>query len=503
MMRRGGTLRRPARLAGPAACAAFLLAVACAGAAAGDNAAATAGGAAMAAGDNAAAGAADNAVEILSLDQALAITLENNRDIRKAMELRRKLEGKYVEERAAALPQVLGTASAVRSADESQKALLGTSRSDVYQAQAGVSQPLFTYGQIGAAIRAARVGLATADDQLRIFRQAAIRDVSAAFYDVLLARELYAIALETRTQKERLLDEAEKKRTAGTATDYDVLAAEVGVRNAEPAVIRTENLILTARERLRFLLGRDGRAVDVRGELSAEIAEYPRYEEALATAWTRRPELSDLRHRIGISEELIAIARAGDKPRVDFNAAAGWKDADLGIAEASGNTWSAGIFLTWPLFNGLRTRGQVAQAQSDRATLRIEEAKLLDAIALECRDAVNAVRVAGEIVKAQSGTAEQAERLLGMAEKGYEYGVKTKLEVDDAQLSLAQARGSLASARRDYLVARVNLGQATGVLGEEAGAAPAAPGTGWRPAASPLGIAAEVLTGKPRLEERR
>ena len=55
-------------------------------------------------------------------------------------------------------------------------------------AEMGLSQALFTWGQIGAAIRAAKVGIATADDQLRIFRQAAFRDVSASFYDILLAK---------------------------------------------------------------------------------------------------------------------------------------------------------------------------------------------------------------------------------------------------------------------------------------------------------------------------
>ncbi len=449
-----------------------------------------------------AAGAAagtDNAAQVLSLEQARAVALENNRDIRKAMELRRKLEGKYVEERAAALPQVTATGNALLSGDESQKAFFGTSRNDVYQAQAGLSQPLFTWGQIGAAIRAARVGLATADDQLRIFRQAALRDVSAAFYDVLLAREFLAIAVQSRAQKERLLDEARKKNAAGTATDYDVLAAEVELRNAQPAVLRAENAVRTARDRVRFLLAIEDRDVDVRGELVAEIAEYPAYEEAIATARANRPELSDLRHRIGVSSELITIARAGDKPRLDLGASAGWKAIDIGIADASGSAWSAGLVLTWPLFNGLRTRGQVAQAESDRTSLRIEEAKLLDATALECRDAVNAVREAGEIVRALSGTVDQAERLLGMAEKGYEFGVKTKLEVDDAQLNLSLARGNLARARRDYLVARVNLAHATGILGEEGGTGSATDRKGWRPAESAAGIVREVLTGEPRL----
>jgi HAE1 family hydrophobic/amphiphilic exporter-1 len=133
---------------------------------------------------------------------------------------------------------------------------------------------------------------------------------------------------------------------------------------------------------------------------------------------------------------------------------------------ANGDAWSVGLYLTYPIFNGLRTKGQVMQAKSNLATLKIEEAKLLDSIRLEVRDIVNVVREAGEIIKALSGTVARAERLLIMAEKGYEYGVKTKLEVDDAQLNVVQARGNLARAQRDYLVARVTYEWATGTLGE-------------------------------------
>ena len=122
--------------------------------------------------------------------------------------------------------------------------------------------------------------------------------------------------------------------------------------------------------------------------------------------------------------------------------------------------------MTYPIFDGLRTRGRVSQAKSNAATLRIEEAKLIDSISLEVRDACNAVREAGEIVKALSGTVSQAERLLYMAEKGYEYGVKTRLDVEDAQLNLLQARVNLSRGKRDYLVALVNLEWVTGRMGE-------------------------------------
>jgi HAE1 family hydrophobic/amphiphilic exporter-1 len=115
----------------------------------------------------------------------------------------------------------------------------------------------------------------------------------------------------------------------------------------------------------------------------------------------------------------------------------------------------------------------VAAAKSDLATLRIEEAKLKDSISVQVRDACNAVKEAGEIVKALSGTVERAERLLFMAEKGYEYGVKTRLDVDDAQTNLVQARGNLAQGKRDYFVALVNLEWVKGTLGEKGEAAQA------------------------------
>jgi len=409
-------------------------------------------------------------VQTLTLDEALQIAGDKNKDIQKAREYRNWVEARFVEERAIALPQVVITAIGSSSRDESQKAF-GTNfptKQNVLSAGVGISQPLFTWGKIGASIRAAKVGLTTAEDQLRLYRQAAFRDVTASFHDVLLAKTLNAIAIQNLDQKSRHYDEAQKKYSAGVATDYDVLAGKVDTENARPAVIRTENLIRIAQERLRFLLGVGEQEVDAKGDLDAPIADYPNYEEALDAAWRNRPELSDLEHRIEIGKELIKIANAGDKPRVDFKGGFGWTNLDMGKDfQADGSNWTAGVFVTFPIFDGLRTRGKVGAARSDLATLRIEEAKLRDSISVQVRDACNAVREAGEIVRALSGTVTRAERLLFMAEKGYEYGVKTRLDVGDAETNLVQARGNLAQAKRDYIVACVNLKWVMGLLGED------------------------------------
>jgi len=410
----------------------------------------------------------------LTLDQAISIAMEKNRDIEKAREYAYYVQGKYVEERAAALPQLSLTGSALVSKDGSQEiAGFPAQRRFVRAVDLTLSQPLYTWGKLTAGIHAAEVGLKTADEQLRLYRQATYRDVVAAYLDIQLARELFRLAQENRAQKLRHLDEATRKFTAGVATDYDVLAAEVAAENTLPDVIRSENGVRLARERLRFLLAIGSEEVDAAGSLEAPADARPLpagYDEAMQIAGKRRPELNDLRLRIGIYDELVTIAQADDKPRLDLKGGAGWHWASLNdpgpALDASGAAWNVGLFVSFPFFDGLKTSGRVAQARSDLRTKQIEEAKLLDAIAFEVRQAEFSYHEAAGILKALSGTVIQAERLVQMAEKGYEFGVKIRLEVDDAQLNLLQARSNRAKAQRDFRVAQVNYLWAIGVAGE-------------------------------------
>ena len=133
---------------------------------------------------------------------------------------------------------------------------------------------------------------------------------------------------------------------------------------------------------------------------------------------------------------------------------------------AQGNVWSAAITMSFPFFNGLRTHGQVIQSVSNLETARLDETKLRESVALQIRQAIDNVKESAAILTALSGTVQEAERLLVMSEKGFELGVKTRLDVEDAQLNLTLAKGNLAQARRDYIVARTNLDWAMGILGE-------------------------------------
>jgi HAE1 family hydrophobic/amphiphilic exporter-1 len=420
-------------------------------------------------------------VKVVTLDQALALAAAQNLDVKKALEYQAWVKGKYLEERAAALPQGKFVPSLSWNQDNSQSKLFegfmpddgsgaGTDIGEIFggaqrvgNAQLTVSQVIFTWGQVGAAIRAAKLGFGLADEQLRRFRQTVARDVTSAFYNVLVARELARIAEEDLAQKQRHLDDATKRQMAGTATDYDVLAARVTVDNARPALIRAQNRILIAQLQLGFLLA-ERVPVDASGTLDTPVAGPPAYEEVLATALVSRPELGELRNTVGIYSELVKIAKAGNKPRVDFAAAWGERGLWLKTLSSSGTVWNAGFFAVVPIFDGWRTRGQVMQAEAERNRIALDEQKLRDAISLEVQAAVDAVREASEIVTALGSTQQQADRLLFLSEKGYELGVKTRLEVQDAEQNLRLAQANLAVAQRDYRTALVNLEWVQGTL---------------------------------------
>lgn len=404
---------------------------------------------------------------VLTLEQAVAIAVEKNRDVEKARSYQDWVRGKYVEERAAALPNLSVNASMGRSWDGTFAALTGglfPSGQTTSAAGVGLSQTLFAWGKVGAAVRAAKDGIAAADAQLAHYRQAAVRDVTEAFHDVLLARELESISKETLAQREKQLAEAEKRYGLGTATDYDVLAARVALDNQRPEVIRTANLVLIALDRLRLVLAEEKLDLDVEGTLEADAVEVPSFEAAVRTALERRPDVRGLENAVGIYREFVKIRNADDKPRLDLRANAGWSWFDASSFRADGKVWGTGVYLTFPFFDGLATRGRVVQAKSDLSRAELDLAKARDGLYVEVRTALDQARVAAEVVNALSGNVAQARRLLEMSETGLDLGVKTRLDVDDALVNARQAEGNLAKAKRDYIVALANLKYAQGTL---------------------------------------
>ncbi len=404
-------------------------------------------------------------VKILTLKEAVDIAMEKNKSIEQAKEYMTYLEGVYIEERSAALPTATLNGGVSRLKDSSTGSAVNSDIFNQYSGGVSVKQAIFTWGQVGAAIRAAKIGLRTGDEQLRLYKQAAVRDVTVAFTDILLTRQLLYIARENVKQRERHLTEAEKKYRLGTATDYDVLSARVALKNAQPDVITYSNNLNVAKDNLKYILGINY-DIDVQGELKPEGITAVEYDIVLKSALANRPEVLDKRLMVDFNRELVQVSRAGDKPRLDLEGSYNRIKLD-GDDAKNFTTWDAGIKMSFPFFDGFETRGKVIQAQSDLRKIKIQQLQAEDSVSLDVRQAVSRVKESSEVIEAAGGTVDEAAKLLDMAEKGYRYGVKTKLDVDDAEYNLRSAQVRLAQAWRDYRVQYANLLWSAGIIGEK------------------------------------
>jgi outer membrane protein len=397
------------------------------------------------------------AQNIITLEQCLQKTLDYSRDILIADESRNISKGRYLEERSAALPQLRAETAAIRTRNDSLRGVAGIApEKNEYHANLNLTQALFTWGQIGAAIKAARYDRESTEHQLREARQLALREAATSFFDLLLTYELEKVARDNVGQKRRHLEETERRHQMEVVTDYDVLAAQVALTNAQPTLTQAENEIRLAKDRVRYFMGIQ-EEFEVTGTLSHKMEPAEALPSVLESARENRPEVAFFESRVGVFKELITVARGGNKPRLDFRANLGWTAHEEINNDFPGQHWDAGFYLSMPIFDGFLTKGRVVQAKSQRAITELEMKKLLDNIALEARGAINRVNEAMEIVKGLEATVSEAERLLEMAEAGYRHWVKTRLEVDDAIFNLTSSRVNLVRARRDYLTARTRL----------------------------------------------
>ena len=261
------------------------------------------------------------------------------------------VRGKYVEERAAALPNAHGSTRSCgallgRELPGALRRLLSrrarTSRSaDV--------EPLADALHLGArwARRSAPPRRASPPPRTSSTTTARRRSATstAAFYDVLLARGARgdragdprpARAAPRRGREPAAPRHGDRlRRPRRRASRVDNAAAR-GDPDGEPRPDRPR--AAPARPRRG-----DARTLDVDGTLEAEVADPPPYEEVLADGARAAPRP---RRRSstgsGVYREFVKIQSADDKPRLDLRAGAGWKWLDAGGLTADGKTWNAG-----------------------------------------------------------------------------------------------------------------------------------------------------------------
>jgi outer membrane protein TolC len=344
---------------------------------------------------------------------------------------------------------------------------------NAYVAALTGSQTLYAGGRVGAALRiadeyrqAARLGLteSTADIQLQT-RQAYVR--------ALLAQEMERIAAAAVTQADSFLVHERLRQQAGTASELAVLRAEVSLENLRPQLVEARNAASLATLDLKRLVDLPLAqpvvlTTPLRAPSAGELAEARVAPELLLS---RRSAVQAAERQVTIREQQVRIARSAYLPSIDLRVNYGRQAFPGQVLDFSGLTWrtdfNAVVGVSVPIFNGLRTRADVQQAQVTLEQERLRLGQLRENVQLQYEQALGEKQRAAASLTARERTVQQAQRVHDLTVLRYEQGLATQLEVSDARLSLLQSRTNLAQAIADFHLAGAGVERALG------GAAPA------------------------------
>jgi outer membrane protein len=180
------------------------------------------------------------------------------------------------------------------------------------------------------------------------------------------------------------------------------------------------------------------------------------------------PQLALAQAGSELAEKEVTRNRAGHLPTVDLVANYSSNSANGSSFGVGSDTTSktVGVQLNIPLYQGgaVNSRSREAQANSDRAKQELENARRN--VALQTRQAYLGVVSGIAQVKALQQALASSVSVLEASKLGQEVGVRTNLDVLNAQQQLYSTRRDLYQAEYNYLLSQLRLKAAVGTLGE-------------------------------------
>jgi outer membrane protein TolC len=163
-----------------------------------------------------------------------------------------------------------------------------------------------------------------------------------------------------------------------------------------------------------------------------------------------RDEVSINKERAILADLRFQMTKTVNKPIVNFLATGGAKNGYLpDLGKLKGN-YAVGIGIAVPLFDGMKTKYNLLQAESAINSLNFESEGTRRAISTEVKEAVEYVISAQQKEEQFSLQLEQAEQAYSLAETSFRSGVITNLELLDANTAVSQSRLSLLKAKIDF-----------------------------------------------------
>jgi outer membrane protein TolC len=427
----------------------------------------------------------------LTLEDAVRLALRVGDEARLASAQVQLTDAQITTARATGLPQLRINATQTHVIENARAQAVGQifNQPNTYNTNANLSYAFFQGGRARAGLRLASRSRDAARLNAEEVRSQVTLDVQRAYVLALLGSRVTEIRSAGYQLASDRLGQVERFLQAGRAARYDVLRARVERANLEPMIVEARNattLAVLELKRLTNIPAEQPLALTTRIDPSAVRMMLASVSDTVLPA--QRASIRAAELVLEARRDAITVARADLLPTMSVFIQSGYQAFPQGgfptnrgalvetpcadgtpvgrICTTQNGGWfsdrTIGTTLSWPLFDGLRAKGNIDLARAQARVAELELGREREAVAIEVARARAEFQRAQSLFAARQSNAGEATEAFTLASLRYDRGLSTQLEVSDAQLALLTAQTDEASAVYDLYLATAEMARALG-----------------------------------------
>ena len=263
----------------------------------------------------------------------------------------------------------------------------------MYNALINVSQPLYTFGKVGTAIKVANYY----DSSNQLSYKRGVHQLQLlgldAFYRVVLAEMSLVITERSLERKKELNEFLTRNFQLGSGSKAQILTTSADLESLWPVIIKARQDARSAKMQLCVMMGRpmtDSILLDTASTLQLVLSQpLPTREDAVKTALENRSDLRSLDYLKKANDGGVKIFKATYLPSIVGTFSFGTNgETPADLAHWEKRNWRLGLGVQWTMFDGFASSAKASQYQSDSRKLEIGKNSFAKFIQIEIEDAL-------------------------------------------------------------------------------------------------------------------
>ena len=397
-----------------------------------------------------------------TLEEALVLAYQNNPALQAERARLRAVDEEVPEALAGWRPtiEVAGDVGALYSNTDGMVPNSGSSTVAPYGFGLSAVTPLYQGGRVAAQLESAENRVSAGRAQLQAVEQSILLDTVTAYMDVLR----YGAEIELSRSSERVvrrqLQAAQDRLEVGEVTRTDVAQAEARLAQAGAERVMAEGGVMSARAFFQQVIGAPP------GTLSwppVPMGLPETEEDALAAAAGGNPSIAASSFIARASEADIEVAASALRPQVAIVGDVRQRFDSSDLIESSADA-SLKATVRVPLYQGGAANARIRQSKQISAQRRLQLDQTRRAVQEQVSHAWRALTSAQAQISAFESQVAAAAVALDGVEQETRVGLRTTLDVLDAEQEHFKAQINLVRAQREAIVAAYQLKAAVGAL---------------------------------------